>query len=321
MARHEFAEASAVMHRELAGDSTDLIHRATLGEIALELGRYDEADRLFQSVALARFQPDIGVRYARWLEVNGRSAEALALFETIRARQAGAFRVPAEHLAWLDLRIGEMAARNGRPGLARSAWRRGLTLLPDDPRLLRALARLGADLGSWPDAIRLGEASLARAFDPATLVLLSEAYAAAGDSRRATECGHAFEVSISNAPERMHRDWALFALDHARNVDRVLSIARQDLRGRRDIYGFDLAAWALYRSGRPAEARTYADSAVSRGTRDPGLLYRAGRIALAAGDSAMARARLSRALETNPRFHAVLADSARRLLRALGEGS
>jgi Tfp pilus assembly protein PilF len=319
MAQHKFAEAYEVMGKALARDSSDLVHRATLGEIALELGNYHEADRLFGSVALSRFEPAIGIRYARWLEVNGRSAEARALFETLRARLAGGFRIPAEQLAWLDLRIGELAARNGQPALAKSAFRRGLALLPDDARLLGALARLSADRGAWADAIQLGERALAQVLDPATLITLWEAHAATGNRDKAKEYERALEVALSGRPGAMHRAWALFLLDRGLKVNKVVTDALQELSVRRDVYGYDLAAWALLRAGRFVEAGRYADSAVSRGTCDAGLNYRAGRVALGAGDSTVARARLRRALEINPRFHPSLADTARRILEQLPE--
>ena len=45
--------------------------------------------------------------------------------------------------------------------------------------------------------------------------------------------------------------------------------AREELRGRRDVYGFDVMAWALFRQGHLGEARAAMDSALRLGTRDP----------------------------------------------------
>jgi hypothetical protein len=47
------------------------------------------------------------------------------------------------------------------------------------------------------------------------------------------------------------------------------------LETRRDVYGYDLFAWALYKSGRTAEARRVMSQALAWGTEDPELRARA----------------------------------------------
>jgi tetratricopeptide (TPR) repeat protein len=317
LAEHKFVEAHVIMAGEVAADSTNAVARASLGEIDLELGRYSEADRLFHSVELQRITPAIGSRYARWLELNGHPGEARLLLESIRDQLSRGFRVPVEERAWFELRIGDLAARNGRADLADQAYARGLTLAPDDARLLTALALLRADQKAWREAIDLGQRALAGRFDPATLALLSDCYAAVGDSAMAEQYVRGMEAAISAVPGGFHRGWALFLLDHDRRVADVLSRAEADLIDRKDVYGYDLTGWARFRAGKVREALPYADSALSRGTRDALLYYHAGVIALAAGDSTLARARLDTALAINPLFHPSHADHARALLSGL----
>lgn len=271
MAEHRFLDAWRVMRRE--ADLADPVARATLGEIALELGRYSSADSLFRSLDLLRTRPTIAPRYARWLEINGKSGEARDLLLSTQATLAHEFATPPEQLAWFDLRLGELALRNGRPDLAEASYERGLARIPGDARLLAARARLAATQERWSEAIRLGEAALGTSFEPGTLGLLSEAYSALGDSGKAAEYASAMEVSLSNQPGAYHRGWALFLLDHHRQVDRVLAKALAELGTRKDIYGYDVVAWALHQAGRDREALVFSDSAVARGTRDP-LLYR-----------------------------------------------
>jgi tetratricopeptide (TPR) repeat protein len=302
MAEHRFAEAWAVMLPEAAADPADAVARATLGEIALELGRYHTADSLFSQHGLVRTHPAIAPRYARWLELNGRSGEARDLLTATRQELDHGFRVPDEQLAWFDLRIGELAFRNGRRDLAESAYDRGLAILPGDPRLLAARARLAAADGAWDAAIALGERTLERTLDPATLGLLSDAYAARGNQEKAEEYARAMEVSVARQPGAYHRGWALFLLDHHRQVGHVLAKAREELEVRKDIYGDDVMGWALHQAGRDREALSLADSALSLGTRDAMLHYHRGLIALALADTARARADLARALEINPAY-------------------
>jgi predicted Zn-dependent protease len=87
---------------------------------------------------------------------------------------------------------------------------------------------------------------------------------------------------------------------------------------RRDVYGYDLLAWAAFKAGRLPEARHAAAAALSQGTEDASISYHAGMIALAAGDSAQARTLLGAALGLNPRFNPTQATIARRTHDALG---
>jgi hypothetical protein len=58
-------------------------------------------------------------------------------------------------------------------------------------------------------------------------------------------------------------------------VPEVLRRAEDELRTRRDVYGWDVYAWALHASGRTREAAAAMDSALAVGTRDPLLLRHA----------------------------------------------
>jgi hypothetical protein len=100
-------------------------------------------------------------------------------------------------------------------------------------------------------------------------------------------------------------------------VPRVLVNVEHELRTRRDLYGYDLLAWALHKAGRDAEARRAMDQALALGTRDAMLCYHAGIIAHALGDDVSARARLKAALAINPYWHPSQPADARAVLHAL----
>lgn len=57
-------------------------------------------------------------------------------------------------------------------------------------------------------------------------------------------------------------------LDHGREVDAVLRLARAELNVRHDVYGYDLYAWALHKSGRYTDAWRAMQQAMRLGTRD-----------------------------------------------------
>jgi tetratricopeptide (TPR) repeat protein len=314
MARHAFAEAREVAEGMTAADSASRSARAMLGEIELELGDYAAARRTFGTLLTVRTDFVVAPRFARWEELNGRPEAAEALFRGALAQAQARHGTPASQLAWFHWRLADLALRAGRMDEARTELTTGLAEVPDDPRLLGTMARLAAVQHRWPAAIDAGERALARIVDPATLGLLSQAYAAVGDSARSADALTAMAVAVLGQPGPFHRGWSLLLLEQGREVPEVLARARAELATRRDIYGWDLLAWALYRSGGAAEAVPASERAVALGTRDAMLWYHAGMIRLAAGDSAGGRNALRTALGINPMWDPFQPDSARAAL-------
>ena len=97
----------------------------------------------------------------------------------------------------------------------------------------------------------------------------------------------------------------------------MLAAAQAELTGRRDIHGYDLLAWALYKSGRAPEARVAMNAALAQGTQDPMFLYHAGMIARANNEPAAARDYLQRALAIAPTFDHAAPAMARAVLDSL----
>ena len=228
--------------------------------------------------------------------------------------------MPREQAAWFHLRLADLEMRQGRDRGAERTLREGLALHPGDARLLAAMTRLAAAHHDWRQAIRYGDSTIAIVLDPATLGVVSDAYAALGDSAKATEYVAAMEVAVGQQIGTYHRAWSLFLLDHGRRVPEVLAAAQAELTGRHDIQGYDLLAWALYKSGRAREARLPMAAALAQGTQDAMMMYHAGMIARAAGDPVAARDYLERALAIAPAFDHSAPAVARAVLDSLGHG-
>jgi len=314
MAQHRFDEAHDAALELLRTDSTSIPARGMVAEAAMELGHYDEAALLFGM--LESYQSDLGTapRLARWAELRGDSQEARRLLREALEQARRRHGMPREQLAWFHLRLGDLALRTGHLGEAERQLDAGLSILPDDYRLLGTLARLQAARHRWRAAAATGELAVAHALDPATLGLLSDAWRALGDSAKASEYDRAMALSVSHQPGAYHRAWSLYLLDHGRDVQTVLANVMRELETRRDIYGYDLLAWALHASGRNDEARAPMASALALGTQDAMLYYHAGMIALATGDTAAARSRLRHALAINSWWHPTQPTQARAVL-------
>ncbi|MBW3629741.1 MAG: tetratricopeptide repeat protein [Gemmatimonadetes bacterium] len=314
--QHRFVEARQAAERLLSSDPESPAFRAHLAEINLELGDYRAAAAMFRSVEANRSDPDVAPRLAHWLELTGRTDEARTLLYSTREAALRGGRIAGERAAWMHLRIGDLELRNGRLDEAEEAFRAGLAAFPGDYRILAAMARLEAARRNWERSTAYGDAVLGQVLDPSVLIMLSEVAAARGDTAAAAEYAQVLEISIQEQKSAYHRDWSLFLLDRGSQTEEVLARAETELKTRRDVYGYDLLAWALHKVGRNQEAAAAMKTALRLGTRDAMLLYHAGMIDRALGNDASAAKHLAEALRINPSFHPAHAPAARRALSA-----
>ena len=270
MARHAFRDAHRAAAAADSLEPGNASHLALLGEIELELGEYAAAGTHFRAVRITRDQFTVGARVARWYELTGQSMRARTMLQD--AIRAVDLRddLPREQVAWFHYRLGELELRTGRLAAADSAFQRGLTRNPDDVRLLGGLARTALAQRNWRAAAAYGDRATMIQLDPTTLGAVSEAYAALGDTAQAAAFAGAMAVSALASPGAMHRPWGLYLLDHGTPSQRadVLRRAQADIRERRDVYGHDLLAWALYRDGQMDAARRAMVLATAQGTED-----------------------------------------------------
>ncbi len=318
VAQHRFAEARDVA-RQLDADYPGVVpYEALLAELEMEMGDYDAARALFDSLAADRAELSVAPRLARWLEISGEPDSALAILSAARDEAARRSDVPREQVAWFHLRVGDLLARCGRLDEADAVYRAGLEVREDDSRLLAAMARAAALRNDWRAAIYFGQRAAAKLADPPTLVLLGDAYDALGDSAQAAAYYAPIEAAALGGPEPFNRVGLAHLLDHDRRVSDALEQLRKEIAIRKDIQGYDLLAWALHKSGDDRAAREAMTAARRLGTRDPLVLFHAAMIERALGDRAAARRALTEALAINPRFHARYAAVARAALDSLG---
>ena len=322
VAQHRFQEAEQVAKDLVAFDPEIPQYHAQLGEIQMELGHYDAARQSFDSLYKVRTHLSIAPRLARWAEINGRTAYARRLLFDALADAKTRQDLPKEQLAWFHLRLGDIDLRNGRVRGARLLFEAGLQIEPNDYRLLDAMSHLEAVEGNPKKAIEYGERGIAIKLDPATLGTIGDAYAALGDRARAEEYYKTMEVAVAGQPGAYHRAWSLFLLDHDLRIPEVLANVEREIETRKDVYGYDLLAWALHKEHRDAEARAAMIEARRLGTQDALLFYHEGMIDRALGENGRARYFLTKALALNPQFHPTQPRDIRAVLDSLNrEGS
>jgi len=321
--RHEFAEAVAEATKALALDPADADTHGVLGDAYLELGRYGEAEIAYEKMMAREADLYSYGRRAGLRSVRGDTAGAIADLQ--RAIEIGkAARRPSESVAWAQWQLGVEHFTIGELDLAEARYQDALETQPHYYRALAGLGQVRAARQRYDEAVDLYKKALA-------VIPMPEYAAALGDvltklSRR-DEARKYYElveyIGRLGAVNRViyNRELAYFYADHDRELGAALDLARKELAVRKDVYAYDVLAWALLKNGQPAEARAAMAEALRVGTKDARLFFHAGMIEARLGNRDAARQHLERALATNPFFHVVHADVARQTLRELEDGS
>jgi tetratricopeptide (TPR) repeat protein len=312
LASHDFVGALDAARHYVESDTTSPAAQALLGEILLEMGRYDEARAIFTSLEGHTDQPSIAARLSRWYEITGRigQAQSVARYAAKVARRDGG--LSREQVAWFSMRVGDLALKRGALAEADTAYAFGLRVFPGDHRILAGQARVAMARGDFKAAIAAGEQAIAVQLDPATLGLLADAWLAAGDTAQSESYARAMTLSALEQPGPIHRAWGLYLVDHGQRLDDVLRRVRVEAKSRRDVYGYDLLAWTLHAKGDDEAAWQAAQVALSQGTEDAQIVSHAAVIARAIGKAEQAAQPMARAVAINPAYRsgAVTRDAA-----------
>jgi tetratricopeptide (TPR) repeat protein len=311
LSRHDFGAALGLARRARALAPRSARSYGVLGDALVELGRYDEAFRAFET--MASLKPGLAayarVAYAR--ELLGRPRAAVVAMELALGAAGG----QPEPTAWTHVELGKLHFGLGELAPAARHFRAALAALPGYVYALDGLARVEAARGRFPSAIALAR----RAADsvPLTQVVatLADLYGASGREREARE-----QRALVGVIERLLRangvrtdlETALFDVDHGVRLGNALDRARRAWRERPSIEAEDVLAWALARTGRCEEALGFSRRALRLGTLDAAKFFHRGMIERCLGRHADAGAWFRRALELNPHFSLVWAPVARR---------
>ena len=317
---HDFERAADKARSVLAASPDNMGAAAVLGDAQLELGDYDGARITYQ--ALAAQQPDAAaviVRQARLAFLTGDVASARQLARRAKD-QASASAFGDVGLAFYTTFQGQIEHDTGHYAGAEQYYRQALREAPGYYIALAGLARERAAQGHTTDAIARFRQAIATVPQPDALAALGDLYTLRHDEADAriqydTIAATATLADINR--QVYNRALATYEADHDVAVDEALRLAEGELTVRRDVYGYDIDAWALYKNHRYDDAKRAADRALALGTPDARLLYHAGMIDAALGADGSAIDRLGAALRISPRFDPVQVATARATLAAL----
>jgi tetratricopeptide (TPR) repeat protein len=314
---HDFSGAVDLAGKMLAVDGSQVGALSVAGDAQLELGIYAGAADAYAKVAASSPDaPAIEVRQARLDFVNGRVDEARRMAAKAED-DAIASALGGPDLAYYETFRGQVELDSGYYDRAATFYGEALQEAPDYYVALAGMGRARAAQGRIDNAISLYEKAVAIVPQPDFLAALGDLYTRKGDTVRARVEYGTVEVIAKLAKinqQVYNRLLALFYADHGLQPDEALRLTQAELAVRKDVYGYDAYAWALYQTGRYAQARDASDKALAQGTADAKILYHSGLIAKAMGDTARARADLSRALAISPSFDPLQASRARAAL-------
>jgi tetratricopeptide (TPR) repeat protein len=319
-ARHQFREALEIGNRAKALNPTIPRIYGVIADAQTELGLYDDAVATLQTMVDMR--PDLSsysrVSYAR--ELHGDLDGAIEAMQM--AVSAGG--QATENSAWVRVQLGNLFFAKGDLDGAEREYRATLNLVPDYVYAQAGMARVRAAQARTSEAIDLYDKAIARMPLPEFVIGLGELQEASGNAAEAAkqyELVRAMQQLFKASGVDTDLELALFDADHGHDAATTAILARDAYQRRPSIKAADTLAWALFKAGQTAEARRYAAEALRLNTQDALMLYHAGLIAQAAGDSAAARDYLNRALTLNPHFSPLFAPQAKQALAELNDAA
>ncbi len=293
----------------------------TLVDALVELGEYDEAVRV--SDELQALKPGLPA-YSRVSYLRELHGDTEGAIEAMRFAADASPSGRAER-AWALYQLGNLYLGAAKPDTAGYIFQGILEERPGFAPALAGLGHVALVRGDAAEAVRQLEE--ARALQPLELIdeLLVEAYAAAGDERKAEAAAGRVLDALHAAREMgeiVDMEEADFLADQDRDLDRVLVMAKaQQARRPGHLHANETYAWALYKTGDAQAAIPYIERAMRLGTGDAMVHYRAARIYDAAGQRDVATRHLRLALDGHLEVESPSTAAEARTLMASLEGT
>jgi tetratricopeptide (TPR) repeat protein len=244
--------------------------------------------------------------YIRWLRGDIEGAKT-AIRKAIDGRDPN----EPEPGAWAIVQAAMIFWHLGDYGGADAGFDKALQLFSDYPPALAGKGRVALAKGDAARAVELLASSYQKSPLVETAWLLADAKEAAGDAKGAEEArAKVVKTGRQTDPRTLAQFYATKGIEAAE----ALRLAEEELKVRGDIYTQDALAWALYRAGKFKEAREASDKAIALGTKDARLLYHAGAIRIALGDTAAGEKLVGEALKLSPKFDVTGSVEAEKLL-------
>lgn len=282
LGRHDFLEAlkqATALNRKMRDDITVWGY---LVDANMALGEYGEAEKDAQWILDLRRGSTLGfIKAAALREIFGDLEGAIEFYDAALLRTSPN---DVEDRSWLLARNAhlQLASRNAKR--AGELLEQALTLNPESQLAKRILADLKASQGDYAAAVSLCSERVEKVPNADNLYQLAEMLQNAGRMAEAETAFQKFEARARAGIAdtfNANRDLVFYYADRRNSPAEALAIASREAEKRHDSATLDAYAWALFRSGQVAEAKTQMERALSPGVRDGSYLCHAHQIAAA----------------------------------------
>ena len=302
--RHHFKKGRELIVKAIAQDPHVADFYGIEADSEIELGMYSEAERTLQTMSDLKPNYSAFTRIAYLRELTGDTEGA----EDALKSAIGAGSTYTENVAWAYVELGILQMRSSLSD-AKMSFATAFQIEPQYAPALEGQGKIAFAEGNAADA--LADFNQAFAVHPLAqyAIDLGDVYSAQGDTAKAAQqyalARVAFEKTAASGVST-DLEYSLFLSDHG-DTALALQKAKQALSDRPSIYGADAYAWALYKNNRAPEATPYVKLALRLGQHDPLIVFHAGMIAQATGESALARTYFKKAESLSPHFSIVYA--------------
>ena len=306
LAQHRFKESEVIAHKVLQQFPGNELAKATRGDALMQLGKYTEAKEIFASLLRQSRNAPMLARMARIHELTGNSDLSVKLLSEAAALQSESSG-NANDEAWFYWRLGDLYLNRGELKQAKENLNEALRIAPKDAHALSSLAKVYVAEGVKSKAIECYEASIRSLDLPPIRLEYANYLKFIGDLKGAKEQLDAAGVAINEeakdpiAGPAHVRERIKWLISSERELPLALTLAKEELSVRQDIYTYDLLAWCQFKNGMSKKAIDTIARAVSTEVQDARVWFHAGKIH-EKSDPQQAKIYFAKALEMNPYF-------------------
>lgn len=293
---HQFRDAEQLCVRSLEKEPRDLGFQLLWFDVLMELGKYEDAQRLIVSISKTNNDYDVIIRQAKFFDYLGRLDRTLELM-----RKADSMVMKSNNLSlqsWTKTILGEYLTHSGAID---EAYQQFMLAVQMDPTQEYAWLNLAWIAYSHDDNQVLYERILS-ALDvkttPDLLWELAHLYKDQGDQRYYRNILRFYEM----ASQPKYRGWYEPKLiqiesEHMGNHKKALQMARKQVEIRPTLDSYDLLSWSLYQASDYDSARAVFENHLFQKTGEPLILYHGSEIYMKTSDFEKARGLLAEAAE------------------------
>lgn len=295
LARHEFSIAASLSRNALALRPNSFDAQVALVDATIELGRYDEASSLIDT--LVEQHPGVAslsrLSYLRQLNGDIVGAES-AMRSAVSAAPAGSVDRSVA-LAYL----GDILLERGKASAARKAFEEARRIHPFSATAAMGLARLDAGEQQWAKSIATLDSLTERVPLPGALGQRADIARATRDKKGELAANQLVDASIalfrSNGAV-VDSELAVLLADRGPGASAAaVAAAKKAFAARQTIFTNDAMAWSLFQAGKVAEAVPFARRAVAMKPAVASVRWHAAAVFAGAGLADDARSELAAA--------------------------